>query len=123
VLVGYFSNGVPARDIAVANRTLFVALSNPQRPGIHRIPRGQINASYDGAAFVPGVVPRSLAADATSIYYIDGTNLVRVALLASGPAPPEPKGTVAASSDRLVVDAECIYWVEESGARIMRRSK
>lgn len=124
VLADYYTVGVPSPDIAVADRTVFVRFaSSATGAGIHRIPRAQITPSYAGQPFIPDVAADSLATDGIKLYWLAGTALARVGLLAGDPPIPESLGTVLASADRLVVDAECIYWVEESGARIMRRSK
>lgn len=124
VLGDYYTVGLPRPDIAVANRTVFVSFASASTgAGIHRIPRAQITPSYGGPAFVPNVEADSLATDGIKLYWLAGTNLSRIGLLASDPTTPESLGTVPAGADRLVVDAECLYWVEESGARIMRRSK
>ena len=77
---------------------------------------------YAAPAWIPNALPQSLAADATSLYYLDGTTLWRVGLLPSAP-PPAVLTAVVTGADRLQVDAECVYWIEDDGKRIMRRAK
>ena len=62
-----------------------------------------------------------MASDGISLYYLAGHNLSSVGL--TGAQLPTPVAVVAAGADRLQVDANCVYWVEANGARIMRRAK
>lgn len=66
---------------------------------------------------------RSLATDGIKLYWLAGTSLFSVGLLAGDPKVPSALGSAPPTADRLAVDAECIYWIEEGGTRIMRRSK
>ena len=112
-------------DIAVANRTLYAALSyagsgGVASMGIHRIPRANVAPSYSGTAIVPNVTPSTLAAAGTDLYFIEGTKLSRVDLSAA--SAPVDLATVGAGATALTVDAECIYWVE-GGTKIMKRAR
>lgn len=90
--------------------------------GVHRIAKANVDTGYAGAAWLPNVLPRSMAASATSLYYVGGSGLERVSTTAMAPAP-QRLATIAADSDRLQVDEACVYWVEASGARMMKGAK
>jgi hypothetical protein len=112
-------------DIAVADRTLYVALSyvgsgGAAATGIHRMPRASIAASYNGSAIVPNVTPSTIAAAGPDLYFIDGTTLSRVDLTTA--SAPVPLTTVGAAPTALAVDAACVYWVE-GGTKIMKRAQ
>ena len=116
-------------DIAVANRTLYVALSTKavggaSAVGIHAIPRGNITASYAAAPLVPNVTPITLAAAGSDLYFIAGNKLSRVDLTSASTSAsaPVPLATVGAGATALAVDAACVYWVE-GGTKIMKRAR
>lgn len=118
-----------AGDIAVANRTLYVALSTKavggaSAVGIHAIPRGNITASYAAAPLVPNVTPITLAAAGSDLYFIAGNKLSRVDLTSASTSAsaPVPLATVGAGATALAVDAACVYWVE-GGTKIMKRAR
>jgi hypothetical protein len=119
-------SGVVA-DIAVTNRTLYVA-AHPAigTQGIFRIARDGVKEPYNDVAWLrvdpPASLPQSLATDGKSLYFLLGTALVRATLGAGPPTSSTLIGTTGASSDRLVVDDQCVYWVER-GTRIMRQAK
>jgi hypothetical protein len=117
-------------DIAVAHRTLYVAMALAGQEGIHQIATGSIVATafyISSGAWVPlpsasGNLPQSMAADGTNLYYLVGRTLSRAPLAAPSPAPTTVVGMTGVNADRLFVDAECVYWVE-NGSMIMKRSK
>ena len=114
-------------DIAVANRTLYVALTKAAiggapAVGIHAIPRGKITASYSAAPLVPNVTPITLAAAGSDLYFIAGNKLSRVDLTSASARVPDPLATVGAGATALAVDAACVYWVE-GGTKIMKRAR
>ena len=114
-------------DIAVANRTLYVALSTKgvggaSAVGIHAIPRGNINASYTAAPLLPNVTPITLAADTSDLYFIEQNKLSRVDLTSASASAPVLLATVGAGATALAVDAACVYWVE-GGTKIMKRAR
>lgn len=116
-------------DIAVANRTLYVALTKAAvggapAVGIHAIPRGKITASYSAAPLVPNVTPITLAAAGSDLYFIAGNKLSRVDLTSASASARvlDPLATVGAGATALAVDAACVYWVE-GGTKIMKRAR
>jgi hypothetical protein len=127
-LLGSIASREPATDIAVANRAIYVAfgkesgLVSPR--GIHRIPRAGIsalNAAYAGPALVPDVLPQTLAASGSDLYFIERTRLARVDVTKS-PPPVTTLATVGPTPAALAVDDACVYWVEE-GKRIMKLAR
>jgi hypothetical protein len=72
-------------------------------------------------AWLPNVVPQTMASDGSFLYYIAGTSLYRVDL-ASSLVTAELITTTGVKATGLVVDDQCVYWVE-SGSTIMKRAK
>ena len=121
-LIDSLGNRGPSADIAVANRTLYVGLANSASgPGIYAIPRALITSNYNGSALVALAQPSTMAAFGSDLYYIDGATLSRIDTMATG-VKPAVLATVGPTATALVVDTDCVYWVEE-GMRIMRRSR
>ena len=128
-LVDVLEASIAVGDIAVANRTLYVALSTKavggaSAVGIHAIPRGNITASYAAAPLVPNVTPITLAAAGSDLYFIAGNKLSRVDLTSASASARvlDPLATVGAGATALAVDAACVYWVE-GGTKIMKRAR
>jgi hypothetical protein len=126
-LLGSLASREPSTDIAVANRSLYVALSKAggvatSGVGVHRIPRAWLDQSptYAGQALLPNVIPTTLAASGSDLYFIEGTTLHRLDVT-TGP-PAVTLATVGPASTALAVDADCVYWVEQ-GKRIMKRAR
>jgi len=125
-MCGTLSNRSPRPDIAIVGQTLYVALDASaagSASGIHAIDQAALAESYAKAPIVPNALPRSMAADNASLYYLAGDNLWRIGLPVIGSPMPTKLAVVPAGADRLQVDDQCVYWVEEAGARIMRRAK
>jgi hypothetical protein len=115
-----------AGDIAVANKTLYVAMSLFQgagvsRAGIHAVPRASVSQTYAGNPIVPGVTPLTMAADSTDLYYIDGISLSRLDLTMNS-GRPLAMGQTGPGATALTIDASCLYWVE-GGSKIMKRAR
>lgn len=117
-------------DIAVAKGMLYVAIepAGAGVKGIYRIARSAIMGNAAPTApwlALPGTaLPTSMAADDRFLYYVAGAELVRVDLASVASADPvvTQLGNVAAGSDRLAIDDQCMYWVE-NGTTVMKRSK
>jgi hypothetical protein len=122
-LVDFLSSQAAQPDIAVAARTVYLALNGAGLAGIHRVPRASVTHPYDAPPWIAGALPQSIANDGVSLYYLEGTTLSKVDLTASGTPTPTHFGNVGTGADRLAVDADCVYWVEGNGRRIMRRMK
>jgi hypothetical protein len=116
-IVGSIGNRQPSTDLAVANRTLFVAMAGAAR-GIYMIPRDKVTDAFNDPPIVPQVLPRSIAARKSFLYYVEGTSLWRVDITTL--KPPVLVTTVALDARSLTADEGCVYWIENGGKRIMR---
>lgn len=116
-VVGALGNRQPNPDIGVANRTLFVALGGALA-GIHMIPSAKVTDAYHDPPILAGVVPRSITAHKSFLYYIEGTSLQRVDVTTL--KTPVRVTTVASDATSLIADEACVYWIENGGKRIMR---
>ncbi|MDB5217882.1 MAG: repeat domain protein [Myxococcaceae bacterium] len=111
-------------DIALAPPDIYFAGNAP--PGnnnaIYKVNRGAIKDTFNDAPFLSvAALPKSMTSDGTSLYFIIDHTLSRVDFVASG-AGMTVTSSIGANSDRVEVDDQCVYWVE-NGTTIMKRAK
>lgn len=109
-------------DLALGNQKLFVA-SVAAPKGILRLDSAGITdtTTVPLSAWLANVVPETMTSDDAFLYYVAAASLFR-ADVTRAPVTPIPLGSTGAKATRLVVDDQCLYWVE-SETTIMTRAK